>query len=157
MYHYEMVEQRPIVYIDESGFALDSPRERGYSPIGSRCYDQKDWQAKGRVNAIGAIVNFKFINICLFPCNINADIFHQWVIQELIPSTPQGAVVVMDNATFHRRKDTIQAIEENNLILEMMPTYSPDLNPIEKKWAQAKAMRKKHGYTPNEIFKYGNL
>ncbi|WP_425347684.1 transposase [Spartinivicinus poritis] len=29
-------------------------------------------------------------------------------------------------------------------MLEYLPPYSPDLNPIEHKWAQAKAIRKQH-------------
>jgi len=47
----------------------------------------------------------------------------------------------MDNATFHKRQDTQQAICDAGHILLFMPPYSPDLNPIEKKWAQAKALR----------------
>ena len=31
------MEQGPIVYVDESGFALDAPRDRGYSTKGQRC------------------------------------------------------------------------------------------------------------------------
>ena len=31
-------EGRPIVYLDESGFAHDMPRMHGYSPRGKRCF-----------------------------------------------------------------------------------------------------------------------
>jgi hypothetical protein len=51
--------------LDESGFAVDSPRERGYSSKGENCFSCKDWHARGRINAIGAISNFKLINVCL--------------------------------------------------------------------------------------------
>ena len=46
----------------------------------------------------------------------------------------------MDNATFHKRQDTQEMIEKEGFILEYLPPYSPDLNPIEQKWAQAKAI-----------------
>lgn len=48
----------------------------------------------------------------------------------------------MDNATFHKRKDTQQLIEENGHIILWLPPYSPDLNPIEKTWAWIKKKRK---------------
>jgi transposase len=41
---------------------------------------------------------------------------------------------------------------DNNHTVEFLPAYSPDLNPIEKKWAQAKAIRKKQKCTPSELF-----
>ena len=52
--HYESSGQT-IIYLDESGFAVDSPRTHGYSKKGQRCYGTQDWHAKGRTNAIGAI------------------------------------------------------------------------------------------------------
>jgi transposase len=42
----------------------------------------------------------------------------------------------MDNASFHKRQDIQEAITQAGHILEYLPPYSPDLNPIEKKWAQ---------------------
>ena len=60
------MEQRPIVYVDESGFALYAPRDRGYSTKGQRCYAGQDWHARGRLNAIGVITDFKLLNVCLF-------------------------------------------------------------------------------------------
>ena len=41
---------KPIVYIDESGFAHDMPRTYGYSPTGLRCSGEKDWGDRGRTN-----------------------------------------------------------------------------------------------------------
>ncbi|WP_368730346.1 transposase [Nitrosococcus oceani] len=36
--------------------------------------------------------------------------------------------------------------------LEYLPPYSPDLNDIEPKWAQAKAIRKKEGCSIEQLF-----
>jgi transposase len=58
----------------------------------------------------------------------------------------------MDNATFHKRQDTQTAIASAGHTLEYLPTYSPDLNPIEHKWAQAKSARKTLQYSVAQIF-----
>ncbi|OAJ32999.1 hypothetical protein A0O36_02813 [Piscirickettsiaceae bacterium NZ-RLO1] len=55
-----------------------------------------------------------------------------------MPKLPAHSVIVMDNARFHKRSDMIEAIEEQGHTLEYLPSYSPDLNPIERKWAEAK-------------------
>ncbi|WP_417911373.1 transposase, partial [Candidatus Electronema sp. PJ] len=46
------------------------------------------------------------------------------------------------NAAFHKRDDIQEAISSCGHELEFLPPYSPDLNPIEHEWAQAKALRK---------------
>jgi transposase len=146
------IEKRPIVYIDESGFTVDAPRNRGYSKKGSRCYGTKDWHSKGRMNAIGALIGFKLLTVCLFDSNINADVFYSWVKEDLIGVLSENSVIVMDNAAFHKREDIINQFKDNNHTVEFLPAYSPDLNPIENKWAQAKAIRKKEKCTPSELF-----
>lgn len=143
----------PIIYIDESGFALDGPRTHGYARTGERSYGMRDWNARGRVNAIGAILNFEFLSVELWNCNINSDVFHAWITQALLAKCPPAAVIVMDNASFHKREDIRQAIKEAGHSLEYLPAYSPDLNPIERKWAQAKAIRRKLRCKPSQLFK----
>lgn len=133
---------RTIIYVDESGFAKDMPRTHGYAAKRQRCYGIKDWHAKGRINVIGAIQNFAFLTASLFDVNINSDIFYVWLTRDLLPKMEAGSVLVMDNATFHKRKDMLEAIADSGIILDFLPPYSPDLNPIEHKWAQAKAIRK---------------
>lgn len=58
----------------------------------------------------------------------------------------------MDNAPFHKRQDIQEAITQAGHILEYLPPYSPDLNPIEKKWAQAKAIRRQKKCSVDELF-----
>lgn len=157
IFKYEFVDKRPIVYVDESGFAVDAPRNGGYSTKGQRCYASKDWHARGRVNAIGAITDFKLFNVCLFDTYINADVFYAWVSQELVPNTPKNSVIILDNATFHKRSDAQEVIEKAGHTLEFLPPYSPDLNPIERKWAQAKSIRRKFDYDINELFIHAKL
>lgn len=157
MHQYEFIDKRPIVYLDESGFSVDAPRDRGYSLKGTKCYAAKDWHAKGRINVVGAITNFKLFSVCLFDCNIDADVFYQWLTRELLPKVPQNSVIVLDNATFHKRNDALLAVQKQGHTLEFLPAYSPDLNPIEKKWAQAKSIRRKYGYTTQELFMYSEL
>jgi transposase len=78
----------------------------------------------------------------LFDCKINADVFHFWVERLLIPELPKNSIVVMDNATLHKRADTQALLEQQGHQILWLPAYSPDLNPIEKMWAWVKRKRK---------------
>lgn len=157
LYYYQQIEKRPIVYIDESDFCVDDPRIRGYSPRGKPCYAKKDWHSKGRMNAIGAIIDFKLINVCLFNGTINAEVFYEWFTKELLLKIPSSSVIVLDNATFHKRNDMLEAAQKQNHTLEFLPPYSPDLNPIEKKWAQAKNIRRRICCDPYQLFLHPHL
>ena len=63
--------------------------------------------------------------------------------------------------SFHKRADMVEAIKQSGALLELLPPYSPDLNPIKKKWAQAKAIRKQERCDIDTLFsvhmKYGKL
>ena len=147
------MSRRPIVYIDESGFAVDMPRTHGYAPIGERCIGTQDWHAKGRINVIGALIGKLLTTVGLFEQNVDADTFYAWTTDDLLPKLPENSIIVMDNATFHKRADIQTAIVEAGHTLEFLPAYSPDLNSIEHKWAQAKKLRRKLRSTVDELFK----
>jgi DDE superfamily endonuclease len=119
------------------------PRAHGYSLEGTRCYDTHNWQARGRTNAIGALIGKHLATVSLFDANVNADVLHVWVTQDLLPKLPSRCIIVMDNATFHKRRDCQDAIHNAGRTLFYLPPYSPDLNPIEHEWAQAKTLRRK--------------
>lgn len=144
---------RALIYIDESGFAEDMPRTHGYSPKGQRCYGTHDWPVHKRTNVIGALQNNDLITLCAFQGNIDSKIFDAWVAQDLLPKLPESSVIVMDNAAFHKPLDIQQRIQQAGHSLEYLPAYSPDLNPIELKWAHAKALRRKYRCDIDTLFK----
>ena len=145
-------EEKSIVYIDESGFGHDMPRTHGYSIQGRRCYGTHNWGAKGRTNAIGALIGSALIAIGLVTGSVNTAVFNAWVEQILLPNLPEKSVIVMDNAAFHKGKDMQKMIEASGHTLLYLPPYSPDLNSIEKKWAQAKFIRRTTNCSIDEIF-----
>jgi transposase len=138
--------------LDESGFAVDMPRMHGYAQVGKRCYGSCNWHARGRINVIGASINMKLISIGLFDAHIDSDIFYQWTVECLLPELRQNSVIVLDNAAFHKRRDIQLAIIRAGHRLLYLPPYSPDLNEIEQKWAQAKSIRRKLQCNVDELF-----
>jgi transposase len=58
----------------------------------------------------------------------------------------------MDNATFHKNQAILDMIKTAGHIVEFLPAYSPDLNPIEHKWAGKKAFIRKHRCTVEKCY-----
>ena len=65
------------------------------------------------------------LTVSLIMGSINADVFYNWMKQDLLPKLPESSVVVMDNASFHKRKDIQEIIKAEGHTLEYMPVYSP--------------------------------
>ena len=145
-------KKKPIIYVDESGFAHDMPRTHGYAPVGARCFGKQEWNPKQRTNVIGALLNNRLLSVVLVDGSVDADVFLAWLRHELLPELPDKSVVVMDNAPFHKGDDIKAAITSCGHEFEFLPIYSPDFNPIEHKWAQAKALRRKQRCSIEELF-----
>lgn len=133
------------------------PRTHGYAPQGERCMGKHEWGARGRTNVIGALLKTGILTVSLFQGNIDTDTFTGWLEQDLLPKLPLNSVIVMDNAAFHKSIDMQKMIKQAGHTLEYLPVYSPDLNPIEKKWAQAKAIRRKLQCSIEELFTLHNI
>ena len=72
-------------------------------------------------------------------CNIVRD----WFENQLCPVLKPGQVVILDNASFHKSRKLKELAEAAKCELLYLPPYSPDLNPIEKFWANLKAKIRK--------------
>ncbi len=108
--------------------------------------------SKRRTNGIVALTGDRLLTVAIFDCSINADFFEAGLQQSLLSMLPNEVVIVIYNATFHTSEQIQNAVEAAGCFLEYLPPYSPDLNPIEHKWAQAKALRRKLGYSTDELF-----
>ena len=78
-----------------------------------------------------------------YDTTMTGEFFETWFEKILLPELPQDAVIVMDNASFHRKRQLNEIVENNNIKLIFLPPYSPELNPIEKFWANMKKFLQK--------------
>jgi hypothetical protein len=69
----------------------------------------------------------------------------------LIPTLKPGQILIVDNATFHKGGNIIQLIEAAGCQLKYLPSYSPDLNKIERCWSWLKSRIRK------QLTQYGCL
>jgi transposase len=70
--------------------------------------------------------------------NTTGEIFENWFKHNLMFELEIGSVVIMDNASFHRKAKLREIASEHGFSLLFLPPYSPDYNPIEKAWANMK-------------------
>jgi transposase len=123
------------VYIDESGIDLTIVKERGWWKKGERLVGKRSGKYYQRTNIIAGYVGKKCIAPFIFNGKCNSQVFNKWIEEVLIKVLKAGQVVIMDNGTFHKCEQTKKLIEEAGCQLIYLPGYSPDLNPIEKYWA----------------------
>jgi len=78
--------------------------------------------------------------------------FVTYIEQVLCPTLRKGDIVVMDNLSVHKSPEVQRLIKAAGAEVKFLPTYSPDLNPIEKMWSKIKAvLRSLEARTPEEL------
>ncbi|MDR9900333.1 IS630 family transposase [Aetokthonos hydrillicola Thurmond2011] len=151
----ETPERLQVWFWDESGFSLRVIRRKNWGKKGTR-KKVEGQRRKGRVNIMGGLRYHDKKRINFVIKKGNADVFYEqikslnnFLIQEWIEqgntidnfyTGSAKIVIILDNASFHKRKDVLDKIEAEmpNIILEFLPEYSPDYNLIELVWHSAK-------------------
>jgi transposase len=62
----------------------------------------------------------------------------------------KGHYLVMDNASIHTSDDIVKYIESRGYRCVYLPSYSPNLNPIEKFWSVVKSKVKRNKFLEKE-------
>ncbi|WP_143100012.1 IS630 family transposase [Francisella sp. TX07-6608] len=139
------IAQNLLVYIDEMGSDNKLSILRGWSLIGEPSYGEVlAYQTQRR--SIVAGYNYadkKIIAPLEYSGYTNTEIFNQWFEEHLCPSLKPKTTIVMDNASFHKSSKLIEIANKFDLQILYLPPYSPDLNPIEKVWANFKKILRK--------------
>lgn len=136
----EQIDPEKLVYIDEAGIDNRLFREYGRAPRGQKIYAEIPGKKRERVSVIGGLMKGTFLAPFTFQGGCNADVFNAWLENVLLPNLPKGTTIIMDNAAFHKSVKTRELIESFGCYLLFLPTYSPDLNPIEHWWHKIKSI-----------------
>ena len=78
---------------------------------------------------------------------VSADsaVFEIYIEQILAPSLHAGQIVILDNLSTHTGEKVRQVIEARGCQLLFLPSYSPDLSPIEEAFSKLKAFLRQVG------------
>jgi transposase len=81
----------------------------------------------------------------------DAEAFEAYVEHFLAPSLCEGQVVVLDGLGAHRTQKVRELIEGRGADLVLLPSYSPDLTPIEEALSKIKHLVRKEGARVREV------
>ena len=110
------------------------------SAKGRRTHGPKPHNKGKNLTIIAAITITGVIAALSFFDRNNTLLFLFYVTDVLVPKLNRDMVIVMDNLHLHTTDDVRKAIEDTGAKLVFLPTYSPDLSPIEMFWSKVKSI-----------------
>jgi len=133
-----------LIYVDESGIDKEMNREYGRAPRGESVHGEVRGRKFDRTNIIAGKCANKVIAPGEYKGTTDHKLFEAWFSGALLKEAKPGSVIVLDNATFHRKKTLKKLAELADCSVLFLPPYSPDLNLIEKLWANLKKFLNHH-------------
>jgi len=147
------VDPRRLVFVDEMGVHTSLAPLYGYSRKGERVRLDVP-RNRGKNTTLLA-------SMTLLPGRDGRDdgsgglhrqrgLREAYVERALAPTLEDGQVVIMDNLPAHKPARVRELIEERGCELIYLPSYSPDLNPIEEAFSKIKGMVRQAGARTRE-------
>lgn len=131
------------MFFDEAGVDSNIQQEYALAESKERAYFKRSNGRRKRTGLIAGIGKEGLKAPFRFHGNVNGEILEKYFREHLVKELKAGQIVVLDNASYHKRVGIKKAVEEAGCELLFLPTYSPDLNPIEQVWSQMKRLIKK--------------
>jgi len=113
-------------------------REYGRAPIGERVCLPKSGRRTKKLNVIAGLLNGQLLCPTVYDWSTNSAWFLEWLEWFLFPLLMVGSVIILDNASFHKKSEVYRIAASYGCRVIFLPPYSPDKNKIEKSWANLK-------------------
>ena len=113
-------------------------REYAWALRGQKLFSKISGRKFKRTNIVAGICQGKWVAPLQYDCTTDSILFEYWFEHCLLKELDERVTIVLDNTTFHRKSILPELAKKHNCEVLFLPPYSPDLNPIEKKWAWIK-------------------
>ena len=139
----ESYPQHKLYYVDECGIEEYIHREYGYAPRGVAVEGKVSGRRYKRTNIVAAKCCNKIVAPMVYTGSTDSTLFEYWFEHALLKSIPRYSIIILDNASFHRKSTLMTLTQTADCEVLFLPPYSPDLNIIEKFWAWLKSKLRK--------------
>jgi transposase len=137
-----------LVFLDECGVLTNMARLWGRSPRGTRACGAVPCGRWTRLTVLGALGVGGVVAAMAVEAATDGAVFHAWLDRVLLPKlrrTKPDAVLVLDNLGAHKTPEVRKLLDRSGFAYRYLPSYSPDLNPIEPAWAKVKSELRRVG------------
>ena len=132
-------ERRTLVFTDESGFYLLPALVRTYGPKGETpVLPQR--AGRDHLSVMGAVTGAGKVYTMVRRNPFNG-LHCITFLQHLLRQAGKPLLIIWDRSPIHRRcavRDFVTEVGEQQIALEVLPAYAPDLNPVEWLWKHLK-------------------
>jgi len=139
----ESYPQYKLYYVDECGIEEYIHREYGYAPKGVIIEGKISGKKYKRTNIVAAKCCDKIVAPMIYSGTTDSTLFEYWFEHALLKSIPRYSVIILDNASFHRKSTLAALAQLADCEVLFLPAYSPDFNIIENFWAWLKSKLRK--------------
>jgi transposase len=124
-----------LIFTDEASFRQDSTLHATWSRVGCPPEVPVTGERKS-VKILGAVELWRTRFDYRFDTAFNAASYLLFLEQLARRYRRQGAILIQDNASYHKDADVWRWFQSNRHWLEVhqLPPYSPELNPTERLW-----------------------
>ena len=98
------------------------------------------------ISTIAAMTCNGILDFSTYVGGVTANVFDNFLFNILLPhllpfnGISRYSIVVMDNATIHYAGEVVQLIEQAGVLVNYLPPYSPNLNPIKEAFSNVKSV-----------------
>ena len=140
---------KTFVFVDESGLNRYYRRLYARAKRGVRVHEKRPGKRFKKTNIIAGLLygvsGKKHVAVRDYEHTTNSEFFEDWFEWELLGVIPENSIIIMDNASFHRKDRLVEIAGRYGCVVIFLPPYSPEFNPIEKSWANFKSWLKYNG------------
>jgi transposase len=138
------VDASRLVFVDESSTNVALTPRYGRAPKGQRARGKAPRNWGKNVTLISSITLEEGMGPSLsIEGSSDTDSFGIYVREILAPSLKCGQIVLMDNLSVHTSGWVRELLEQRGCQLWLLPSYSPDMNPIEEAFSKVKQLLRK--------------
>ena len=139
-----------LVFVDESATHTSLTPLYARAPKGQRAYGAVP-RNHGKNTTLVAALSLEGISAAMtVEGALDTPAFEAYVEHILAPTLRPGQLVVLDNLAVHHKAAVRQTLAARGCRVLYLPSYSPDLTPIEQAFAKIKAALRRSGARTRE-------
>jgi transposase len=137
------VDAKRLVFVDETSTNVALTPRYARAPKGERAFGKAPRNWGKNVTLISSVTLEGMGPSMSIEGSSDTDSFGRYMREVLAPRLEGGQIVLMDNLSVHTSGWVRDLIEQRGCKLWLLPSYSPDMNPIEEAFSKVKALLRK--------------